>query len=115
MVEFAALLALLDDGVLGAFIVALERLQGTMPALQAWLEHAARWESDRRSGFHYPLRPPTAAISPAELPEAVTASMVLGASFRDRRSTPAPGIADFFDRLRDTLAAEEQRASASVH
>ncbi|MBS0326169.1 MAG: hypothetical protein JSS46_06425 [Proteobacteria bacterium] len=115
MIEFAVLLAAIDDGTLGAFIVALDRLQGTMPALQAWLEHAARWESDRRSGFDYPLQPPMAAISPDELPAAVEASTVLGTTFRGERGTPAPAIADLFDRLRDTLAAEDERRTAQVH
>lgn len=115
MIEFATLLAAIDDGTLGAFIVALDRLQGTLPALQAWLEHAARWESDRRSGFVYPLQPPMAAITPDELPQAVATSSALGAAFRDRRRGPAPAIADLFDRLRDTLAAEDARRGARVH
>lgn len=115
MIEFATLLAAIDDGTLGAFIVALERLQGTMPALHAWLEHAARWESDRRSGFDYPLQPPMEAISPDELPEAVAASAALGAAFGGRRRSSTPAIADLFDRLRDTLVAEDERRGAQVH
>ena len=115
MIEFAVLLAAIDDGTLGAFIVALDRLQGTMPALHAWLEHAARWESDRRSGFEYPLQPPMEAISPDELPDAVAATTALGAAFRGERRDPVPAIANLFDRLRDTLAAEDERRAARVH
>jgi len=115
MIEFAVLLAAIDDSTLGAFIVALDRLQGTLPALHAWLEHAARWESDRRSGFKYPLQPPMAAIPPEELQEAVAASTALGVAFRGERNEPTPAIADLFDRLRDTLAAEDQRRAALVH
>ena len=52
MFEFAALLAAIDDLMLDALIATLDQLPGTLPALQAWLEHAARWEFDRRSGWN---------------------------------------------------------------
>ncbi|MGC1816708.1 MAG: hypothetical protein WA900_03515 [Casimicrobiaceae bacterium] len=115
MFELAALLAAIDDVMLDALIATLDHLPGTLPALQAWLEHAARWESDRRSGFDYPLQPPMAAISPDELPAAVEGSALLGASFQhDRRADVSPIVA-FFDRLKESLLAEQQRDGAVLH
>lgn len=115
LIEFATLLASLDDGVLGALIATLERLQGILPALHAWLEHAARWEIDRREGFAYPLQPPMAAISPDELPEAIATSVALRNAFAEPRHPAPAAVSDFFDRLRDALAAEEERLGARVH
>jgi hypothetical protein len=115
MFEFAALLAAIDDLMLGALIATLDQLPGTLPALQAWLEHAARWEFDRRSGFDYPLQPPMAAISPDELPAAVEGSALLGNSFRPERRPDVSPIVAFFDRLRALLVAEQERDGAALH
>ncbi|HSQ81336.1 MAG TPA: hypothetical protein VLU54_09410 [Casimicrobiaceae bacterium] len=115
MFEFAALLAAIDDLMLGALIATLDHLPGTLPALQAWLEHAARWEFDRRSGFDYPLQPPTAAISPDELPAAVEGSARLGNSFCHERRPDVSPIVAFFDRLKELLLAAQERDGAVLH
>ena len=115
MFEFAALLAAIDDLMLDALIATLDQLPGTLPALQAWLEHAARWEFDRRSGFDYPLQPPMAAISPDELPAAVAGSASLRDSFRPERRPGVSPIVAFFDGLREMLLAEQQREGAVLH
>ena len=115
MFEFAVLLAAIDDIMLGALIATLDQLPGTLPALQAWLEHAARWEFDRRSGFDYPLQPPMAAISPDELPLAVEGSALLRDSFRHERRPDVSPIVAFFDRLKDMLLSEQQREGAALH
>ncbi|MGE5090237.1 MAG: hypothetical protein ACM3QY_14000 [Candidatus Levyibacteriota bacterium] len=115
MFEFAALLAAIDDIMLGALIATLDHLPGTLPALQAWLEHAARWEFDRRSGFDYPLQAPTVAIAPDELPAAVLGSAMLGNSFRHERRPEVSPIVAFFDRLKDLLLAAQERDGAMLH
>jgi len=43
VIDFKALLAAIDDLSLHAIIDAVDSLPATLPALQAWIEHAARF------------------------------------------------------------------------
>jgi hypothetical protein len=114
-VDFAALLAAIDTRSLLAIIATLEQMPGIMPALQAWIEHAARWEHDRRNGFHYPLQDPMAALATRDVAAALGASSMISHCFRhERRRNVAPVLA-FFEGLTKTLAAEHERAGSAMH
>ncbi len=115
MLEFISLLAAIDDDTLEAVLNAIEQLPGMLPALQAWVDHAARWEFDRRSGIHYPLQPPMAAISSDELPAALADASLAGDRCGGDRSRDVPVILAFFDRLYRALQSERQRAGAALH
>lgn len=115
MIDFVKLLAAIDNRSLQAIIAAIDQLPGTMPALQAWIEHAARWEHDRRGGHHYPLQGPMAAIPPEELSDAVTASALIAECFRHEQRRDVRAVLAFFEGLRETLLAEHQRADAALH
>ena len=115
MVDFAVLLAAIDDGSLLTIIAAMEQLPDMLPALQAWIEHAARWEYDRRTGFLYRLQNPMAAFSPDELPDAIAACALIAAAFHDERVRDVSAVRIFFERLRETLLAEARRPSAALH
>lgn len=115
VVDFVALLAALDTRSLQALIATIGQMPDIMPALQAWIDHAARWENDRRNGFHYPLQGPMAAIPPEEVPAALGASSMISQCFRmDRRRDVSPVLA-FFDGLTQALAAEHERAGSPLH
>ena len=114
-VDFVALLAAMDTRSLQAIIATIDQLPGIVPALQAWIDHAARWEYDRRKGFHYPLQGPMAAIPPEELQAALGASSMISHCFRhDKRRDIRPVLA-FFEGLTKALAAEQGRARSTVH
>ncbi|HET6803348.1 MAG TPA: hypothetical protein VFI50_11935 [Casimicrobiaceae bacterium] len=115
VIDFVALLEAIDDRSLQAIIAAIDHLPGTMPALQAWIDHAARWEYDRRSGHHYRLQGPMAAISPEELPDALAASALIAECFRQERRRDVSAVLAFFEGLRETLLAERQRADTALH
>jgi hypothetical protein len=115
VIDFVALLEAIDDRSLQAIIAAIDHLPGTMPALQAWIDHAARWEYDRRSGHQYRLQGPMAAISPEELPDALAASALIAECFRQERRRDVSAVLAFFEGLRETLLAEHQRADAALH
>jgi len=85
VIDFVVLLAAIDDRSLQALIATIQQLPAVVPALQAWLDHAARWEYDRRKGMNYPLQGPMAAISPEEVPEALAASALIAQCFRRDR------------------------------
>jgi hypothetical protein len=113
--HLVVLLAAIDERSLRAIISTVEQMPNVVPALQAWIEHAARWERDRRNGFHYPLQAPMAAIDMDELPNAVMASALIAECFRrDNRRDVAPVLA-FFEGLRDTLVLEQERAGSPAH
>ena len=115
MTDLVVLLAAIDDRSLGAIISTIDQLPSVVPALQAWIEHAARWERDRRQGFDYPLQGPMAAIEADELPNALMASALIAECFRrDKRHDVAPVLA-FFEGLRDTLVIEQERAGSPAH
>ncbi|HLX29968.1 MAG TPA: hypothetical protein VKV24_15920 [Casimicrobiaceae bacterium] len=108
-VDFADLLAALDNRALRAMIATVDQMPAVVPSLIAWLDHAAHWEYDRRHGDHYPLQIPMHAIPDDELAAALDASALIGQCFRlDRRDDLAPVIA-FFEGLAKTLAAEHAR------
>ena len=115
LVDFVPLLAAIDTRSLQAIIAAINELPDIMPSLQAWIEHAARWECDRRNGFHYPLQGPMAALTPDEVPAALAASTMLGACFRHERRRDVSAVVSFFDGLRNALAAELERAGSALH
>ena len=114
-VDFVALLAAIDTYSLQAIIAAMGELPGIMPALQAWIDHAARWERDRRNGFHYPLQGPMAAISPEEVSAALGASAMIGECFRHERRRDVSRVLAFFEGLTRALAAEHERAGPALH
>ena len=113
-VDFVALLAAIDAPSLRALIATLDELPAILPALQAWIDHAARWEDDRRKGFHYPLQAPIAAISPDEVPAALGASTLLGTCFRQERRRDVSAVVAFFDGLSRALAAEQARDGSAL-
>ena len=115
MIDFVGLLAAIDEGSLRAIIAAMEQLPDMLPALQAWIEHAARWECDRRLGFCYSLQGPMAALSPDELPDAVAACALITASFGGVRDRDVSAVMAFFEGLRKALVGEAQRPSAVLH
>ena len=94
---------------------AIDQLPGILPALQAWIDHAARWERDRRNGLDYPLQGPMAAISPDELPDALAASALIAECFRAERRRDVAAVLAFFEGLRETLLAERQREGSALH
>ena len=115
VIDFVVLLAAIDDGSLRALIATIDQLPAVVPALQAWLDHAARWEYDRRNGMTYPLQGPMAAISPEELPEALAASALIAQCFRQDRRRDVSAILAFFEGLRETLLHERERAESPLH
>ena len=115
MIDFVILLAAIDDRSLQAIIAAIDQLPGMLPALQAWIDHAARWEHDRRNGFEYPLQGPMAAISPEELPNALIASALIAECFRNEHRRDVSAVLAFFEGLRETLLAERQRMDSALH
>jgi hypothetical protein len=113
--DLVVLLAAIDERSLRAIISTVDQLPSVVPALQAWIEHAARWERDRRKGLDYPLQGPMAAIDADELPDALMATTLIAECFRrDNRSDVAPVLA-FFEGLRDTLVLEQERAGSPTH
>jgi hypothetical protein len=115
IVDFVALLAAMDTRSLQAIIATIDQMPGIMPALQAWIEHAARWEHDRRNGFHYPLQGPMAAIPPEEVPAALGASSMISHCFRHERRRDVTPVLAFFEGLTKALAAEHERAGSAMH
>jgi hypothetical protein len=115
VIDFAKLLAAIDNRSLQAIIAAIDQLPGILPALQAWIDHAARWEHDRRNGRRYPLQGPMASISPDELSDALTASALIAECFRAERRRNVSAVLAFFDGLRETLLAERERAGSALH
>ena len=115
MIDFVVLLAAIDNRALEAIIATIDQLPGIVPALQAWIEHAARWEFDRRNGRNYPLQGPMAAISPEELPDALAASALIAECFRGERRRDVAAVLAFFEGLRETLAAERERVGSPLH
>ena len=115
MLEFIALLAAIDEDTLEAVLNVFEQLPGMLPALQAWVDHAARWEFDRRSGFHYPLQPPMAAISPDELPAALADASLAGDCYGSDCTRDVPTVLAFFERLHRALQSERQRGGTALH
>ena len=114
-VDFVALLAAMDTRSLQAIIATIDQMPGIMPALQAWIDHAARWEYDRRNGFHYPLQAPMAAIPPEKVPAALGASSMISHCFRNERHRGITPVLAFFEGLTRALAAEHERAGSAMH
>lgn len=114
-VDFVPLLAAMDTRSLQAIIATIDQMPGIIPSLQAWIDHAARWEHDRRKGFHYPLQGPMAAIPPEELTAALGASAMISHCFRNERRRDVSRVLAFFETLTRTLATEQERAGAAVH
>ena len=115
MIDFVVLLAAIDTFSLEAIIAAIDQLPGVLPALQAWIDHAARWEYDRRLGFSYALQGPMAAISPEELPDAIAASTLISECFRHERRRDVSAVLAFFEGVRKALVTEQQRAGPVLH
>ena len=114
-VDFVTLLAAMDTRSLQAIIATIGQMPRIVPALQAWIEHAARWEYDRRKGFHYPLQGPMAAIPPEELPAALGASSMISHCFRHEKRRDVRPVLAFFEGLTKALEAEQARAGSAVH
>ena len=106
-VDFVMLLAAIDTRSLEGMIAAIGQMPGIMPALQAWIEHAARWERDRRNGAHYPFQGPIASIAPEEVPAALAASAMISECFRNERRRDVSSVLAFFEGL--TRALRDQR------
>ena len=115
MTDIVVLLAAIDDRSLRAIISTIDQLPSVVPALQAWIEHAARWERDRRKGFNYPLQAPIAAIDADELPKALMASTLIAECFRRDKRRDVESVLAFFEGLRDTLVLEQERAGSPAH
>ena len=113
--DFVVLLAAIDDRSLRAMLSTIDQLPNVVPALQAWIEHAARWERDRRKGFHYPLQAPMAAIDAEELPKALMAAALIAECFRLDKRRDVAAVLAFFEGLRDSLVIEQERAGLPAH
>ena len=114
-VDFVSLLAAMDTRSLQAIIATINQLPNVVPALQAWVEHAARWECDRRNGFHYALQGPMAAIPPEELFASLGASSMISHCFRNDTRRDVKPVLAFFEGLTKALAAEHERVGSAVH
>jgi hypothetical protein len=55
-----AALAEVRDDELSALIATANSRPQIAPGLLAWIEHAAKWEQDRRAGSDFALQPPAA-------------------------------------------------------
>ena len=113
--DFKALLAAIDDSSLHAIIDAVDSLPATLPALQAWIEHAARWEYDRRAGRNYKLQGPMAALSPEEVPDALTMAAILAELFRREHRRDVSAVLAFFEGMRDTLVFEQRGRDVTLN
>jgi hypothetical protein len=114
-VDFVALLAAMDTRALQAIMATIDQMPRVVPALQAWIDHAAHWEFDRRKGLHYPLQGPMAAIPLEELPAALGASSMISHCFRHEKRRDVRPVLAFFEGLTKALAAEQARAGSVVH
>lgn len=115
MTDFKALLAAIDDPSLHAIINTVDGLPATLPALQAWIEHAARWEYDRRAGRNYRLQGPMAALSPEEVPDALAMAAILAELFRHEHRRDVSAVLAFFEGLRDTLVIEQRGKDVTLN
>ena len=115
MTDLVPLLAAIDARSLDAIIATIDELPSVMPALQAWIDHAARWEADRRRALHYPLREPTAAILQDELPAAIGAIAMICQCFRHERRSDVTAVLAFFEGLRDALQARQAGGRPPLH
>ena len=113
--DFKALLAAIDAPSLHAIINTVDSLPATLPALQAWIEHAARWEYDRRAGRNYKLQGPMAALSPEEVPDALTMAAILAELFRHEHRRDVSAVLAFFEGLRDTLVIEQRGKDVTLN
>jgi len=113
--DFKALLAAIDDASLHAIINAVDSLPATLPALQAWIEHAARWEYDRRAGHNYKLQGPMAALSPEEVPDALTMAAILAELFRHEHRRDVSAVLAFFEGMRDALVFEQRGKDVTLN
>jgi hypothetical protein len=115
VIDFVVLLGAIDNRSLEAIIAAIDQLPGILPALQAWIDHAARWEYDRRNGLSYPLQGPMASISPDELPDALAATALIAECFRAERRRNVAAVLAFFEGLQETLLVERERDGSALH
>ena len=115
MTDFKSLLAAIDDPSLYAIINTVDSLPATQPALQAWIEHATRWEYDRRAGRNYRLQGPMAALSPEEVPDALATAAILAELFRHEHRRDVSAVRAFFEGLRDTLVIEQRGKDVTLN
>ena len=87
----------LTDLELHALIVTINESSQIAPGLLTWIKGACDWEVNRRTGRHYQLLPPDAAIDPIEDAVSIQAIDAMRASFAS--SDFAPAVLKFFDVL----------------
>ena len=112
--DLVALLGAMEARALQALLATLHEVPPVVPTLQAWLAHAVQWERDRRRGLHYPLRSPIAAVALDEVPHALLAARLLGATFRHERREDVQAVRAFFDGVAQALAVE-RAVRSSMH
>lgn len=110
-VDFVLLLAAIDLEQLEAIAAAIGQLPGIVPELQAWIEHAARWECERRSGANCALQPPVSAIAPDQLFAAMGASALISECLRRERRRDVSAVLAFFEGLTRELRCARERGS----
>ena len=79
------------------------------PGLIAFMEHAVDWEADRRTGRHYPLQGPRAAIDDGEVDVSLVALAVLAEKFREGGEIDSAEVTSFLEISAATLRAEVER------
>jgi len=96
----ASVLAALTDDDLAALTAASAPASGRSGGLLAYLEHAADWETLRRTGLHFPLREPGEALGEDERNYALaTLGQLVGQCARQER----PRVADVLWAVAEAL------------
>ncbi len=104
-----AALSELTDTELRALTVVKCNVPQATPGLQAWIEHAADWETHRRVGIDFPLQPPDAAIPSEEDAVTIEEAMKLRVLFAQDDRADAPGVANLLDAVVGVLTGVARR------
>jgi hypothetical protein len=91
---------------LDAVAQAVNLSPGLSPGLLAWLENAVDWESNRRVGRTFPLRPPQEAIDDEEMPNAILVLAMLLAQFRGDPRPESAAMASLLQATAEILHAD---------
>lgn len=107
--DLSAALAAISDRQLNGLQTAIHHSPDFARGLLAWLEHAVDWETDRRTGRHYRLQGPHAAIDIVEVDDSLAALALLAANFRSTSEMDNDAVADFLEISAAILRAEVER------
>ncbi len=91
----------MTDAELTGLLEATYKVEQTAPGLPAWGDSACVWQLQQRTGYHYELQEPEAAIPPEEDAVSIEATYAMRASFT--ASDMAPAALRFFDALLELI------------